>query len=463
MPTLFADQTADAVRMSLQRLRDENEWQHGRHLTELEDYYVGGERTLQYLVRFQGEQADKWALRRKNYASANYVRVFADELISGAFGGDTKRSFEGITDPQAKVLNSIWSWNEMPILSNEIGQGVIVFGDGWVNIDWSEQAETLNLLSVHPSDLMYTLDPTNRRKLLEVIERRYLDEKKGKKLYEYWVWTDQAFYHLNEDLVVIAEGENDRGTIPYVRYKGRSLVGNIDGLSYIEDQVTLQKQLINRVSQLGLIIQYQAGSQLVLKNFDQEAVKMGVTSAILLGDNGEAFFLTPDGKIAEVSGAIEDDIKRMFDVGGVPIELHRGTIDASGVALEIRLRPMTKRIKSIRNQADMGDKELIRKVCLIGSRFGLPLPEMVEPIVEYDSNVIPRDEMAEKQADLELVNNSPRLMSLVDFHIKWTPGIETEKEALALIEKLKAEEGPPAPPPETGNVFGPPGGGILFP
>lgn len=457
MGSLFGDQTEQAVIRSIQALRASQELERAKELAELDDWYAGGERVQKYLERFEGEGEKDYNRRQRNMSNANYLALFANKLIDGSFGGEVYRSFDGASNEQQAQLADIFEDAEMDEVYSEIGQGTVVHGDGWGMVDVDHVGERVVVHAAHTADIWYRHDPYRRSRLIELLERRWVERtSSGQDVFEYLAWgmEPEPWFQLLDDggrPKRDADGNRERkpnelGVIPYARFKGRSIIGEIDGYSYIRDQVSLQRDLVDLLSELRLLIKYQSGSLLVVKDHDAPEVGVGPNAGLRLSPDGEAYFLQPEADIQAVMNVAREKIAMMFETGSVPAEVvQTKATDESGIALEIRFRPFSRLVGKMRRKQIIGDRQLVVLVTAATNAYlggGFPSPEEIQPIVEYRDEVVPKDTERELDTDLRMVSGRPALMTRRTFLRRHMArfGLKTDQEVDAYLAELDQEE-----------------------
>lgn len=479
---LFPRLSEGLVDASLRALQDTMRDKRKLLFEELDLYYYGGPDIVYKIEPKPAETADELSRRKRAVEYANYVRRLSREVIQGLYGDEVKRDIDA-TFPEAthQKLQDIWDQNRMITTQWNIGRDLYVLGDGWANIAFNQWTENVSVYAVYPGNIEYSTDPNDPNHLIEVVETRTSGKSRVPRsgdLFTLWVWQDEIFDHLTSDgrHIPDAKGQsgpwpNPYGRIPYVKWTGESSTGSTEGHSYVLDAVTIQRTILNRLSDMNTLIEDQAHGLLVLSGNEQPSVESGPKRFLAVGPEGDAKFISPGAELAAVEASIMASIERMYETNSVPISMLRGGSANSGLQLAIEMRPYTRVVESLRASALQSERELVKMVCKIGAVHGLGLPDDVTPVIEFSSNILPSDKNAEFTMDLAMVNNIPPLMTREHFIEKWIDRVRDMESLSAYIAALDAQDMisqsesgrvsggaaplPPAPPP----TYPPSGGG----
>lgn len=447
----------DLIRQSIARMEKQLWEERERTYTELENFYIGGQNVRPYLVKFPAEEWSEYQDRLDRLEYPNYVARVADALIDGVYGDAVMRSLDADSEryvAQQEVLDAILTRNAMRRKQRQIGYGFVVLGDGWVNIAARDTAAgpMVAIMPAHPANIRHEVSDDDPSVIVSLTERRVSWRKatdgKLEKRYSYWGWTLDEWVHIGFDGQVEDEGENVYGRIPYVKWPGRPVLGEVDGLSYVRDQVTTQKALLNKLSEMDVLTREQAHGTMVISDYDDVKTESGPTRAIKVGANGSAAFIQPGAEIESLRNVIQDYIARMCETGNIPLSLLRGGTASSGLQLAIEMRPFTRTVETMRSDCTVSEIEMVRTICAVGRahEMNLPDPEEISPRIDWSDNVLPSDKQAEFTMDMAMVSAFSPLMTRRDFVRKWHDGIETDDDAEKYLIELESEDRPkPAP------------------
>ena len=450
---LFDTHSKAIIAASLKKLREASLDAHAKEIEQLEDFYEGGSDVVKYLYRNPAESEESFTARQKRFAHLNYVGRIVDELVDDVYGDEVQRSFGVDADPAAdEALKTTLEFNNIIEVQQEVCRSQVLMGDGWINVSWREPDQMVGIFAVHPLDFWFRMDPGNPSRLLEIVERRRSDRPDLAKdddgtACTYWIWNDTSFCEVDADGNYLTPATpNPYGTIPYVRWRGRSVVGGDDGLSFVRDAVSVQKLILNRVSDADKQIRYQAHGLLVIKGIDDPVIKSGADSFIRLSNpTDDAFFINPGADLKAVEDSTEGLVDRLFEISSVPASMVRGGTANSGLQLAIEMRPLTRIVGSVRTKAAAAEKRLITLIALIGRAHGQSVyPEVVDPVVEFSDNFLPSDEVQAFTRDMAMLSFVPvPLMTREDFLAKWHRKLRNNPAALAqYIDEIDAEAAP---------------------
>ena len=442
--------TEDLVMASLLEFEKQVDKKRAMLYEEYENWYLGGSKVEGYLLRNDGERDDSYATRLKRIAHINYIGRIIDEIVDDAYGDEVDRKLGQTAGPdQERRLAEVSELSNMLDIQQETCRTQVLLGDGWIYCSYSEEYQIPVWYPAHPGQIGFWVDRNNPRRIVRLIERRTEQTMVGKDLkdvVEYWIWTPDEYARLDAKWRYIEPPTPHRiGSVPYVRWKGRGIVGEVDGISYARDLVGLNRLLLNRVSDVDKVIRYQTHGLLVIKSVDDQEVKSGADWFIRLSDpDSNAFFISPTANIQAAVDSIEDITKRMFEVGSIPMSLVRGGQASSGLQLAIEMRPLTRVVATVRAKGRVAEAELLKLTCAVGNAYGngWPDPRTLRPEVRFVENFLPQDKDSEFARDLVMVNNVPPLMTIEKFIRKWTPELLGDEAAIAAyLDELRKQDG----------------------
>jgi hypothetical protein len=479
---LFGDLTRDLVRQGLAEWREQSLRERDARYDELEDWYRGGTYVTKYLEKKPGETVMELSARQKLIEYPNYVKCIADELVRNVYGFDvTRKLLDPATDAHNETLQAIFEANRIVSAQRMYGQGMVLLGDGWARAWWDEERQIPSVFPVHPKNVWFEADPNNPYKITTLIEKIVDDSSDPKDDQStYWVWTNDEFAYVDSSgamLPAVEGGDigpwpNLYGLIPYSHWVGRPLLGENYGLSCVNDAVTIQKVILNRLSDLNELVENQAHGLLITVNNENPELSSGPRRFIGLGPGGEAYYINPNADIPGVLATMDASVSRMFESASIPISILRGGSASSGLQLAIEMRPLTAQIEELRTTSKQSERDLIRAVCAVGAAHGLALPtaEACNPEVDFGGAMLPSDKDSEFKRDFAMVTAIPPLMTRESFVRKWQTSISDDAGLAEYMQKLEAEGGSmisasgsgaltsPAGAPAQSGDYGPVGG-----
>lgn len=445
---LFESRTEAAVLDSVRRLREEAQRAREAELAEYENLYLGDRaRCAQYLIRHHRERDNKWNERLLRFTNQNYYARFCDAIVDGVYGDPVERGLEESNKAQDAILADVFDRNAIDSLQRLYGLGQVRDGEGWINVAWRDNRESVALFNVHAANVWYQCDPNDPTVITDLVERRIQGRALGtarnavEQKYTYWVVNSEWLWELDDEgHTITPKFPNPYGRIPYVRILGRRVPGYDDGVSVVRDLVSMQKRAINRGSDLDTLIRYQAHALLVTISHDQPEVETGPVSFLNMPVGGDAKYIQPNAPIADVLSVHEHELSEMAEIANVPLAILRGDESSSGIHLAMKTRPFMRLIHSLRTEARVGERDLIRCVCAVGRAHGLALPEDPMPRVKFSDNVIPIDKDGEFTRDYQQVTANPPLMTRREFITRWNPDIAADAKAIeAYLAELDQE------------------------
>jgi hypothetical protein len=450
-PYLFDPHNPAIIAESLDAMQKLSFDARTRELEELESLYEGGADVSKFLLRNDAESDKSFSARQKRLCHPNYVQRIVDELVDDVYGDEVVRSFgPEASDDQNEALKQVYRKNRMRNLAPEVCRSQVLLGDGWINAAWQEEPKNVGLFAVHPLDMWSRQDPDNPSRLYEVAERRRSDRtdiprEKDTPAFTCWVWNREFFFEVDmHGRFLTPVTPNRYGVIPYIRWRGRSVVGREDGLSFVRDAATIQRLLLNRISDEDKLIRYQTHGLMVVNSIDEPVIKSGADSFLrLTNTDDKAYFINPGADIAAVQETIRDLKDSIFEISSVPSSLIVGGQASSGLQLLIEMRPLTRVVGAVRSLASVGEEELITVIAAISVAHGdtrFPRPDTLEPTVEFSDNFLPSDKQAEFDRDMAMLGNVPPLITIEDVLLKWHAKLRKSPEALrAYMEQLERD------------------------
>lgn len=449
--TLYRDMTDDAIQASLREDRDSTHQAAMREMEELLIAYGGGQDMERFLVRRPGEQVavagrqreERYLYRKRRAHNPNYFARLTDAIVDGFVGDKIERHIEGEAD---SVLQDLLSECAIDMVQQEYGLSTVLLGNALVAI--AGNSDMVGIAPVHPLNYTASCDPMRPYRLAEVVEKRGYFDRSENERFVYWVWNDawgrcydQSGRRLNVDPITGEDTDwadpNPYGVVPYVHWRGRPMVGSFSGLSYVRDQLSLQKELYNRTNDLMVLCHLRSFGVPVFKDFQGDQLDWSEYGALEVGPQGDAWMLEPSGNVDGMLLSLDRLVDWMFQTGGVPVDVVKGQVAESGVALMVKWQPYVRVVQTLRTQGQVSEQDMVRKLCAVGRYHGYALPEDPVVTVEYDDAIVPNDTIAEFQRDLLMLNNEPPLMTREDFLRKWHD-LDDDGALAEYIEKLDA-------------------------
>jgi len=431
-PAYFESMTEAIILASLRDLEANIDARMAAVYDEYEDWYLGGNLVQQYLYRNDKESDDSYSARVRRLANINYLARIVDELVDDAYGEEVTRHYgEPATPAHEETLQDCLSESHIIEEQQDYARSIVLFGKGVANVSFDEDDGLVKVRAVHPGQVAYRTHPNDPKRIVSLVERRSAFGLGGSKFEEvetFWIWTETEFCQLDtKRRFIIPPTPHRYGRVPYVVFRGRGVVGEREGISYVRDVIGIQRLLLNRVSDIDKLTRYQCHGVLVIKGIDDRAVTTGADSFIrLTNPEDNAFFISPNANFAAANESVERLAAMLFEISNVPQSLVRGGQASSGLQLAIEMRPLVRTVQSLRIRSSAGERDLVCCVAAVGrahdpSRY--PDPNAITPEVTFKDDFLPSDKNEEQDRDLVLLNNDPPLMTVRAFIEKHNPDI----------------------------------------
>jgi len=207
------------------------------------------------------------------------------------------------------------------------------------------------------------------------------------------------------------EREASYGCLPFVIFNGQTLVGDLLGYSAARGLVEINHFINRHLSNLSEIIDYQAFSLLVVKmglsGFPVDAdgrsvLDLGADKFLMVGDEGDAHFISPQPKIGEILDVLDRLIGVMYETGSVPVaavQPQQGHAE-SGLARQVQFMPLRDVVAELAMQDAESERELIAKTLAIheahagGAGYAEVMAALSDLRIRFPEHYLPVDEAA---------------------------------------------------------------------
>ena len=449
LTSMAPSMVAEAIR----DLREKAEETRQRTYDYRNDFFLGGDRTKQYLTRHPGEGPTAWAERKERFADTGLTWRAGQALVSALYGHGVKRELLDTGDRETAAFQSILDASKINSKQRMVAQNQVVSGDGFALVAWSDSLNSLRIHSVDPGNIFVEVHPDDAMREQTVIERRANPNRVDS--FIYWVWTDEAKTLVDEDGKELDQGDgvfgwqpNPYGVIPYVHWRGMPISESYWGHSPVAACMELHRYANNIRSQVDRLALYQAHSILAISDHNIEStITAGETNALRLSAEGSAQYLAPSAAIGDVEAVYQRSRREAFEISGIPWSIVEGGQAPSGYALTVEYRSMAEVVEDLAVEAKDAELEMLRKLCIIGKVHGLPLPEDPDVQVDLNLEITPEDKDGLRLRDLDDLQAG--LMTKRDYLLRHRPDIPPD-QIDAYIEQLAAER--PAAPAQFGGA-----------
>lgn len=469
--------TEQAVQRSIKEMIHRSEWYRSANIQLLDDMYSGGKDATGHLTRFPGEKAEWWTHRRATAANPPYFSMLTDFIRDSSLGQPPQITLEETAYQQR--LDEVFVENDWDNLHSAVGLGTVLHGGGWVRVGPDPLDPMPRLVRVHAGNMRMWTDPMTGR-MVRAVEMIGIDtgqsDRSAEGEHEFWSWTDETVERFNSDGDIIESRPNPYRLIPYVYFPGKHDPNSDEGTSYVHDAAYLQVELMQSKSYFQRIVLMHSGSTLVTKGYSASDIELGVTGHLAIEDpQGDAYYLTPSSKIIEFRDVLDWMVETMYRTHRVPTSIVTGTVMESGIALEIKWRPMTQQAQAIRTRVTPAYETLAHVIAVVDRVETRTGSGMATASVAFRSDILPTDTRSERQEDR--ADWEAGLMSDDEYLKKWGPErVRDDDQARAeYIEELNTQRQSKTDRENSAGLSGfaglgfgdpfapPPGGGLVLP
>lgn len=331
-------------------------------------------RNNMYNIFWKFYRGRHWKFEREQVPQLtfNYCKAFVNKSVAFLIGNGFKINSEDLK--AEKLLNDVWKKTGKDMFLLELVQAGSVMGDVWVKVGYDDDKEQIDLSLVNPIKVYPVFEELRNNILKEVIiVNSYIKDKKKFNLVEH-ITKDKLWEVLNGK--VINERENTLGEIPLVHIKNMPIPFQFYGESDLDSLISLNKEYNEKATDFSETIDYQGSPVVVVKGAKAKNLERG-SNKVWGG-------LPKDASVSllEMAGGLEEARKyllslkqAMHEMASVPEEALGKTqpiSNTSGIALEVRYRPLIEKTKVKRRTYGYGIEqinELILKTLQVKENF----------------------------------------------------------------------------------------------
>jgi len=396
----FSDRelTVEMVREIRDQLKQQANALRREEYRTLLDFYEGGGAPLsdEYVRRHYREEEDAWLARRLNLRGLNITRAIPERIRDALYGRKVERTCE---NPEHDArLKTLLEQNHFDNVANQIALEASILGSHVVGPYFDERLGRVAFRTRYLGDVYPWVSEQNADVLEALLVEVVIDD----------LFTDESYLR--------AEIYTPWETGIFTASDSRAQTGDWFGLSDIRDIVEVNKFINELLSIADKNAHDQGWSQLVLINFpeDVEKVSVGTSKAIRTGEGGDAKYIVPDLKIADLLELIGRLYRWAYESAMVPMAAIRTSDQAkSGIALEIELKPLLDLVSEREKRYRRSEIELMKLTLLVDTvhREGRTFtPEEARDFlgdvscdVQFKGGFLPEDPSAELERDLKLL------------------------------------------------------------
>jgi hypothetical protein len=323
----------------------------------------------------------------------NYCQALTDKINDFMFGSGF--SFKGNQDlwPFVEpIISKVWSGTNKILFGLELGQMGSVTGDVYTKVWWDDDIYsptygTVQFSTLQSSSVIPLWEPGRAgkdRKMMECrtvqIEEEYLDDAGGEptKVYYTTVYTPMEIVRYRNS-AVISHTENPLGEIPIVHIQNMVLAAEAQGISDIEGIVEIQKEINEKTTSIGQIIDYMGYPLTAAYGIKKGQIEVGPNRILYLPAKTHGAEITNIERNADLRASTEHLAhmkEAAHEMAGVP-EASLGKMqpisNTSGVALHMQYQPIVHRTNRKKATYGPGLVEL--------TRLGMKMCQLYDPTV----------------------------------------------------------------------------------
>lgn len=441
----------------------------------MRDFYLGAEHALRHINKHQREDWHSWELRRKRLVGANYCAPIVDKIARSEYGFDVVRNLHD--DGLQARWDAIARANRAGTFQLLTARQRAIDGTCIVQMYWDEDRKRTCWRHVQPENFFPIVLPgDNYDEVSAVVILRdttaqdiggthrlrdtegsgdegnqNINTERGDRVLRSLGRDDVGKEHRVEiytpEAIAVWEG-NQRvgtsalkpwehvasyGTLPFVVFNGKTLVGDVFGYSFARGIVELNHFINRHLSNLSQIIDYQAFSLLVVNggitglsanDLEQINLNLNYNKFLVTGEGGDAKYVNPQPRIQEIVDVINKTIEMMFEVGNVPLAAVKPqqSHEESGISRQVQWMPLRDLVEELHTQDRWAERDLIAKSLHIDAvhrgdagTFESMEERLVQAEIAYPKRYLPVD----RATDVEV------------YTMRHEAGLEGRKERMA--------------------------------
>lgn len=388
---------------------------------------------------YEGFHWENVPFEDKPQVTVNYSRRFVDKFVAFLIGdnGFTITVDESVEDITLPFLNDVWDYNNKMWTLAKIAQTGSVSGDAYVRVYYQRPGTfedpfgefpkgKIQVISL-PSHIVFPVwDSHDRTKMLECTIKYpvfksyptipalmgFSNNQKWEQVLYKQIWTHE-YWQVWEGQELINEGPNPYGFIPIVHIPNYPLANSNYGVSDIEDQIPLNIELNEKMSDISEIIDYHSSPITIVKGAKVGQLEKGANKVWgNLPKESDVYNLQMTGDLGAATNYINTLRMAMFEVSNIP-EIALGSNQAisntSGIALQIMNMPIIERTRMKRVMYGTGIELVNKMILAVAFREQLlTRPPGIDPRVLFKTTVqwddaLPKDKLLElEQIQLEM-------------------------------------------------------------
>lgn len=325
-----------------------------------------------YREFYDGAQWEQRQRRGERRLTLNYARTFVRKAVSYLFAEPAGQAIplgERIGEAQRQaaegVLRRVAAHNDLAQIDFDACVSAAIYGDGAQKVTWDAAAGLPRIRNVDVRGLYCWWAPDDVRTLVRVaqvyrvgsdivsggsvavpLDGTSYGPTPGRLIVESWT---ASRWVVEDDGVVVRDGPNPYGAIPYLVWPNESVPGEFWGVSDLEDVMLPAGELNRRLTVLSQLLDYSGWPVVVLEGVEGSSdlsYQQGAKWEIPEGAKAYLLDLLSGGGVEMHIKAIEALYKTLHDVAETPrTAFGDGEGGLSGVALETLLQPLIQKVK----------------------------------------------------------------------------------------------------------------------
>jgi len=353
----------------------------------------------------------------------NYCKAFVDKSVAFLISNGFKINVED--KKKEKKLNEVWKENDKELLSLEIVQAGSVLGDVWVKVGYNDTEKKIYMKIINSAKVLPEFEKLNSDVLKKIRIVNHYEENGKKKIIVEHISKDTLYEEI--DGKVHNERENTLGIIPVIHIRNTPIPFNFYGRSDVEPILSLNKEYNEKATDLSEALDYQGSPVVIIKGAKAKNLERGANKVWGgLPVDSSVELLSLSGGLDEMKQYLLSLKQAMHEMAGVPEEALGKTqpiSNTSGVALDIRYRPLIEKTKIKKKTYGKGFEDINK--CILKTlevKEGLKNKDYVTEVI-FESP-FPKD----------------RTVVLQNYETEIRMGVESRKNVAKLLGKDNLEE-----------------------
>jgi hypothetical protein len=460
---LFKNQAEEIVNETFANLLTEERRLEIEHIGKRWDFYDGNQiesvtNGQKYIKQYHGEKDQEWEDKEK--IRWNYTRLVVDKYIERIFGKPVRVEFE------EKKYQDIWDEITNPKTFDDISpfmkmvQRIAEISDTCAVIVRTDPKTGEISFEEIRGEFLHFIPMLENGKQIGQVQIAYPFDSfvPGDRIrHRVEIWDEEQFgvYIISDKSKKILykdEGENPYGFIPMVLFQPKRDDNTFYGLTNIGDVVDINEAYNNLWTSLGVIVEMQSFSVLVIKSSTEFKAEFGPKRFIKF-DNlptderspDDAFYITPNAKISDVKNVLmmmKEELQNISSMPSTIIQTGSSTNLESGYALKIKQQPLESQYfdkKTTYGPSYLRLAKMAVIVSLVNSK-NIYVPKFGDIIAnvkftEETETLSPNEQIAKD--DFELQNN---IITPIDIMMRENPEMTREEAETKWMENKKFNE-----------------------